>query len=82
VVPRSTLDEAGRILVVDSQQRLRVRRVEVVRLDGEQALLRARLSEGERLCLSRPAVVTDGMVVRPFLAADGAGPLAVAKGPL
>jgi len=81
-VPRSALDEAGRIAVVDARQRLRLRRAEVLRFDGDRALLRARLADGERLCLSRLRVATDGMPVRPFLAPDGAGPLAIAQGPL
>jgi RND family efflux transporter MFP subunit len=80
-VPRSALDDSGRIAVVDAQQRLRLRRAEVLRYDGDRALLRARLSDGEGLCLSRLPVAIDGMPVRPLLAPDEAGPLAIAKGP-
>jgi RND family efflux transporter MFP subunit len=80
-VPRAAIDEAGRIQVVDAQQRLRLRPAEVLRFDGDRALLRARLSDGERLCLSRLPIATDGMPVRPFLAPEADGPLAIAKGP-
>ncbi len=66
VLPRSAL-RPGRepqVLVVDGDGRLRFRDVEVLRLDGEQAVIAAGLEAGERVCVSPLDVVTDGMEVR------------------
>ncbi len=65
-LPRSVVHERDRILVVDAEDRIRIRPVEVLRHDGERVLARARLVPGERLCLSRLENATDGMKVRPL----------------
>jgi RND family efflux transporter MFP subunit len=63
-VPRSALRGPRRLLVLDDGDRLRFRHVEVLRLDGETAILEAGLEEGERICLSPIEVPVDGMSVR------------------
>jgi len=65
-LPRAALHGEGRILVVDAEDRIRVRAVEVLRRDGESVIARASLARGERLCLSRLEPATDGMRVRPL----------------
>ena len=79
VLPRSALRSGAggdQVLVVDDDDRLRFRNVEVVRLDGERAVIGSGLAAGERLCVSPLDVVTDGMQVRTVAAeatAAGAG---------
>lgn len=64
VLPRAALRGDGRILVVDADDRLRGRQVDVVRVDGEQAIIRSGLAAGERVCVSPLETVTDGTKVR------------------
>lgn len=65
-LPRSALRADDRILVVDAEDRIRMRAVGVLRHDGERVIARARLAAGERLCVSRLENATDGMLVRPL----------------
>jgi RND family efflux transporter MFP subunit len=64
VLPRSVLRSDGRVLVVDDENRLRFREVEVLQTREDQVVIGSGLSNGERVCLSPLAVVTDGMRVR------------------
>ncbi len=64
VVPRAALREGDRLLVVDEESRLRFREVEVLRLQGEDAIIRSGLAEGDLVCLSAVAAPVDGMAVR------------------
>jgi len=64
VVPRSALHD-GQVLVVDDEDRLRFRDVEVLRVEGDDAFLAGGLSDGERVCLSQLPAPVDGMKVRP-----------------
>ncbi len=65
VVPRYAMHDEAHILVVDREDRLRVREVEVLRIDGEDVLIQSSLGKGERLCVSSPQLVIDGMRVIP-----------------
>jgi RND family efflux transporter MFP subunit len=64
VIPRSALRGKSGVLVVDAEDRLRPRQVEVVRVDRERAVIGAGLEAGERVCLSAIEVAVDGMQVR------------------
>lgn len=69
VLPRSALrlaprGDARHVLVVDDQDRLRLRAVSVLRLAGDQAIIDSGLVAGERVVVSDLDVVTDGMAVR------------------
>ncbi len=67
VLPRSALRPEGdrhQVLVVDGDSRLRFRDVEVLRLEGERAVIGDGLSAGETVCVSPLDVATDGMKVR------------------
>jgi len=69
-VPRSALRPGGEeLLVIDADDRLRPRRVEVLRQTRTEALVQAGLAEGERICLTPLEVFSPGMPVR---VADGA----------
>ena len=71
LLPRSALHEAGQVLVVDEDNRLRLRDVDVARVDSETMVLSGGLKEGERVCVSQLDVVVDGMEVRTVAAELG-----------
>ena len=72
VLPRKTFRDGNTMLIIDSNNRLRFRSVDVLRVDGETAYVRAGLQSGERVCLTTLATVVDGMEVRPIEAGDEA----------
>jgi hypothetical protein len=78
-LPRAALRGEDRILVVDPEDRIRLRPVEVLRRDGERVIARASLAPGERLCLSRLEPATDGMRVTPLEAASAPDPTRLAE---
>jgi RND family efflux transporter MFP subunit len=63
-IPRSSLRGNDRVLVIDSQDRLHFRTVDVFRKTAETVLITSGLKEGERLCLSPLEAVVEGMRVR------------------
>lgn len=63
-IPRAALREGGRVLVIDAEDRLRFREIEILRSTGGRLIVSAGLSDGERVNLSPLAAVTDGMQVR------------------
>jgi RND family efflux transporter MFP subunit len=63
-VPRSALRRGSRVLVVDDENRLHFRPVEILRTDGERSWIRSGLEVGERVVTSPIEIVTDGMKVR------------------
>ncbi len=65
-MPRAVLRGSSQVLVVDEQERLRFREVEVVKADQEQVLIGAGLEDGERVVVSPLEAVTDGMRVRLY----------------
>jgi len=72
-LPRGAVSERGDasfVWVADANDRLRQRRVEVVRVDGDSAWVSEGLTPGERVSLSKPLGLREGLVVRPVLA-DG-----------
>jgi RND family efflux transporter MFP subunit len=72
VLPRSTLRDGNRVLVVDAEDRLHFRDVEVLRATGDRAVISGGLQAGERVCVSPIDVVVEGMQVR-VAAAGGNG---------
>jgi len=66
VVPRYAMRDESHLLVVDSDDRLRTREVEVLRIDRDDVLIRGALAPGERICISPLQVVIEGMAVRPL----------------
>jgi RND family efflux transporter MFP subunit len=65
-LPREALRRDGQVLVVDDEDRLVMRPVEVLKQDRETVLIAAGLQSGERVCTSPPALAVAGMVVRPI----------------
>ena len=64
VLPRAALRNDGRVLVVDSSNRLRFREVDVFRQTNKVVVIRSGLASGEKVLLSPLGAVTDGMEVR------------------
>lgn len=64
VVPRYAMRNDDRILVVDAENRLHSRAVEIVRIDRDDVLIEGPLAPGERICISPLQVVVEGMEVR------------------
>ena len=52
------------VLIVDDDNRLRFRSVDILRTTAGDVIVRAGLSVGERVCLSPLVAVTEGMLVR------------------
>lgn len=67
-LPRAALRGADRVLVVDAEDRLRFRQVDVLRLEAERMLIHSGLTAGEQVCVSPIEAPVDGMKVR--IAAD------------
>ncbi len=65
VLPRAALRTPDSVLVVDAEDRLRYRSVDVLRVERDQVVIRAGLEAGERVCISMLSSVVDGMEVRP-----------------
>ena len=64
VLPRADLREGSRVYVIDSDNRLRFRSVDILRADAGTAVIRSGLAPGERVCLSPMEAAVDGMAVR------------------
>ena len=70
VVPRVAIRNDNRVLIVDEQDRLQYRDVELLRVYRNKAYIIAGLAAGERVCVSPLQTVVEGMRVRPR--SDGA----------
>ena len=64
VLPRAAMRGLNQVLIIDDEQRLRFRRVEILRADREQVVLRNGLTAGEWVSVSALDAVMDGMKVR------------------
>ena len=64
VIPRSALHEDDIVWVVDNDNRLHLREVDVARVQGDEAIVQAGLEDGERVVITQLKAVTDGMAVR------------------
>ncbi len=63
-LPRDVIRANNRVLIVDEENRLRFREVEILRLENERVLISSGLRAGERICLSPIQAVVDGMAVQ------------------
>jgi RND family efflux transporter MFP subunit len=72
VLPRAALRGREDLLVVDADDRLRWRRVEVLRAERDSAIVASGLAEGERVCLSPLDTPVEGMEVRTVAKEEGA----------
>ena len=70
VLPRSALRNGNQVLVVDAEDRLRLRSVEPLRQYQDEVLIQSGLNAGERVCVSPLQTVVDGMPVNPIADAE------------
>lgn len=64
ILPRDALRSNDRVYIVDAENRIRFRDVEVLRIERENVVLGAGLAKGDRVCISALEAVIDGMRVR------------------
>ena len=65
-LPRSAIRDNNQLLVVDKEDRLRFRKVNILRIEYDDVLVSSGLIAGERVCISPLQVVVDGMKVKPL----------------
>lgn len=70
IVPRTALQEGGKVYVVADDGRLSFRDVAVLRRTGETLYLQGELESSEVICLSPLANATEGQRVRTILASE------------
>jgi RND family efflux transporter MFP subunit len=64
VLPREALRDGNQVFVVDADNRLRFRDVDVARVERDQVVVRGGLATDEQVCISPLATAVDGMIVR------------------
>ncbi|MDY6836874.1 MAG: efflux RND transporter periplasmic adaptor subunit [Thermodesulfobacteriota bacterium] len=64
IIPRRALHEEEVVWTVDEEDRLRFRKVDVARIQGDEVVVEAGLEDGERVVVTPLKAVTDGMAVR------------------
>ena len=64
VIPRSALRENSTVWIMDSEQKLRIRPVQTVRLEQNNVLISKGLEAGDRLVLTNLVGAADGMLLR------------------
>jgi RND family efflux transporter MFP subunit len=63
-LPRSALHGPDQVTIVDAEERLHSRPVELLRVDGETVFVLAGLAAGERVAVRPPSAFAEGMAVR------------------
>jgi RND family efflux transporter MFP subunit len=66
-VPRGALRDNNTIWLVDNDNRLQIREVEVLRRERDEVLVSTGLAAGERMVLSNLSGAAEGMLLRPQL---------------
>ncbi len=65
-LPRSVIRNNNQVLVVDAENKMYFREVEVYRLEEDRVLISAGLAPGELICISPIQAVVNGMSVQPL----------------
>ena len=73
-VPRTAVREGNQLLLVDAEQRLRIRDVEIAWGDDENVVVSGGLAPGDIICTTPPAFATEGAQVDPLTDDDGGAP--------
>jgi RND family efflux transporter MFP subunit len=73
LIPRSALRQDNLVWVVDDENRLVFREVDVARAQGDEVLIKAGLRQGDRVVVSSLKAATDGMSVKIITAERGEG---------
>jgi len=65
-LPRSVIRNNNQVLVVDAENKMYFREVDIFRLEEENVLISGGLLPGEKICVSPIQAVVDGMSVQPI----------------
>lgn len=66
-LPRSVIRNNSQVLVVDAENKMYYRDVEIYRLEQDRVLVSSGLVAGERICTSPIQAVVNGMTVQPVI---------------
>ena len=66
-LPRSVIRNNNQVLVVDAENKMYYRDVEIYRLEEERVLISGGILPGEFICISPIQAVVNGMSVRPVI---------------
>ena len=66
-LPRTVIRNNNQVLVVDAENKMHYRDVEIFRLEEQQVLISSGILPGERICISPIQAVVDGMAVQPVI---------------
>ena len=69
-VPRGALHDNDTVWIVDQENQLHMRSVEILRRERDEILVRAGLQAGERIVLTGVSGAAEGMLLRPQLRED------------
>ncbi len=64
ILPRSALRDNERVVTVDAENRLRLRKVNVLRTQYDSIIIDAGLNSGDRVVISDLDIVVEGMKIR------------------
>jgi hypothetical protein len=64
VLPRSALQAGDNVLIIDPEDRLRFRPVNVLRREYDRVVIASGVAAGERICTSPMPAAIEGMLVR------------------
>jgi RND family efflux transporter MFP subunit len=65
-IPRKALRNNQQVWVIDGENRLRIKKVEIARREKEKLLISKGLSAGEQIVVTSLSAAADGMLLRPF----------------
>jgi RND family efflux transporter MFP subunit len=66
-VPRGALHDSDTIWIVDEDNRLHIREIDIVRQERDEILVRSGLNAGEKIVLTNLTGAAEGMLLRPQL---------------
>lgn len=66
-VPRGAMHDNETVWIVDDENRLHIREVDIVRRERDEILIRSGLSAGEKIVLTNLTGAAEGMLLRPQL---------------
>ena len=69
-MPRSALRDDEKVAVIDVENRIRLRTVNILKVEGESVLIKEGLKEGERISLSNVENLTEGMTVEVYVESE------------
>jgi multidrug efflux system membrane fusion protein len=64
LLPRSAVRNNSTVLVIDDKETVHVRKVEILRMNRDEAIITGGLAAGERVCITSLEIATEGMKIR------------------